>query len=102
NFGIGIGAVIGGIFISRFDISFAPCLSFFIIQFFLAFAIIVKDDNKLYNQVERKARDVYDTQNHHIYWTRVSVHIFNELLRTGKYRIYFYKRFDSSRFAYSA
>ena len=49
NLGIGIGAVIGGIFISRFDISYAPWLSFFIILMGLAFAILVKEDKKLYN-----------------------------------------------------
>lgn len=49
NLGIGIGAVIGGIFISRFDISFAPWLSFFIILIGLAFAILVKEDKRLYN-----------------------------------------------------
>ncbi|WP_281182359.1 MFS transporter [Lacicoccus qingdaonensis] len=49
NLGIGIGAVIGGIFISRFDISFAPWLSFFIILFGLTFAILVKEDKTLYN-----------------------------------------------------
>lgn len=49
NLGIGIGAVIGGIFISRFDISFAPWLSFFIILLGLTFAILVKEDKTLYN-----------------------------------------------------
>lgn len=49
NLGIGIGAVIGGIFISRFDISFAPWLSFFIILAGLLFAILVKEDKKMYN-----------------------------------------------------
>lgn len=49
NLGIGIGAVIGGIFISRFEISYAPWLSFFIILMGLAFAILVKEDKKLYN-----------------------------------------------------
>lgn len=49
NLGIGIGAVIGGIFISSFDISYAPWLSFFIVLIGLVFAILVKDDKKLYN-----------------------------------------------------
>ena len=49
NLGIGIGAFIGGIFISRFDISFAPWLSFFIILLGLTFAILVKEDKTLYN-----------------------------------------------------
>lgn len=49
NLGIGIGAVIGGIFISRFDISYAPWLSFFIILMGLVFAILVKEDEKMYN-----------------------------------------------------
>lgn len=49
NLGIGIGAVIGGIFISSFNISYAPWLSFFIILIGLVFAILVKDDKKMYN-----------------------------------------------------
>lgn len=49
NLGIGIGAVIGGIFINSFNISYAPWLSFFIILIGLVFAILVKDDKKMYN-----------------------------------------------------
>src|SRR5690625_4949831 len=43
NLGIGIGAVIGGIFISSFDISYAPWLSFFIILIGIVFALVVTD-----------------------------------------------------------
>lgn len=49
NLGIGIGAVIGGIFISRFDISYAPWLSFIIILIGIVFALLVKEEKRLYN-----------------------------------------------------
>lgn len=48
NLGIGIGAVIGGIFISSFNISYAPWLSFFIILIGIVFALLVKDEKRLY------------------------------------------------------
>jgi predicted MFS family arabinose efflux permease len=43
NLGIGIGAVIGGIYISQFDIGYAPWLSVFIIAMGLVCAIFVKE-----------------------------------------------------------
>lgn len=44
NLGIGIGAVIGGIFISNFDISYAPWLSLFIVLCGLVCVSLVKDE----------------------------------------------------------
>ncbi|WP_031544407.1 MFS transporter [Salinicoccus luteus] len=43
NLGIGIGAVIGGIYISQFDIGYAPWLSVFIIALGLVCAVFVKE-----------------------------------------------------------
>lgn len=48
NLGIGIGAVIGGIYISQFDIGYAPWLSVFIIAMGLLCAIFVKETEKSY------------------------------------------------------
>ncbi|WP_342387223.1 MFS transporter [Salinicoccus bachuensis] len=48
NLGIGIGAVIGGIYISQFDIGYAPWLSVFIIALGLVCAIFVKEPEQTY------------------------------------------------------
>lgn len=48
NLGIGIGAVIGGIYISQFDIGYAPWLSVFIIAMGLLCAIFVKEPEQTY------------------------------------------------------
>ena len=47
NLGIGIGAVIGGIFINYFDISYAPWLGMVIVLMGLAAVLFVKEDGKV-------------------------------------------------------
>ncbi|MFC3418417.1 MFS transporter [Salinicoccus hispanicus] len=48
NLGIGIGAVIGGIYINWFDISFAPWLSVFIIAMGLLCTVFIKETEQSY------------------------------------------------------
>src|SRR5699024_10585458 len=47
NLGIGIGAVIGGIYISNFDISFAPWLSVFIVGLGLLSVSFVREHEEI-------------------------------------------------------
>lgn len=47
NLGIGIGAVIGGIFISSFDISYAPWMSLIILLIGLVFVFMVKNEDTI-------------------------------------------------------
>ena len=46
NLGIGVGAVIGGIFINNFDISYGPWLGFVIVALGMVAAINIKTDQK--------------------------------------------------------
>lgn len=52
NLGIGIGAVIGGIFISNFDISYAPWVSLAIVLIGLIFVSLVKNPEQADSRVE--------------------------------------------------
>lgn len=52
NLGIGIGAVIGGIFISNFDISYAPWVSLAIVLIGLIFVSLVKNPEQADSPVE--------------------------------------------------
>lgn len=52
NLGIGIGAVIGGIFISNFDISYAPWVSLAIVLMGLIFVSLVKNPEQADSPVE--------------------------------------------------
>lgn len=52
NLGIGIGAVIGGIFISNFDISYAPWVSLAIVLIGLIFVSLVKNLEQADSRVE--------------------------------------------------
>ncbi|MFD2829043.1 MFS transporter [Corticicoccus populi] len=52
NLGIGIGAVIGGIFISNFDISYAPWVSLVIVLMGLIFVSLVKNPEQADSRAE--------------------------------------------------
>ena len=52
NLGIGIGAVIGGIFISNFDISYAPWVSLAIVLIGLIFVSLVKNPEQADSRAE--------------------------------------------------